>query len=198
MAKSATKKKIRINKDGSLRKPPLPIKSLVRAHKEAKAQAGRMPRSKTGRSLRRELQKQLYPERTETHYVKHGGRKKGSVNKFPGLLKEAILEGARLAGSRLKYRPAKDDLINYLSHQAEHNPQSFMSLLGRVMPLQLEADGVKLIMIDKIEMVVVDGRSDPDGTLSGDEVITSLENSKEIPTSDVQFREVQGSVGRTR
>lgn len=59
------------------------------------------------------------------------GRRKGTPNKFTGLLREVILQAAEQAGG-------KEGLLGYLTTQAKENPQHFMSLLGRVLPLQLD------------------------------------------------------------
>ncbi len=61
--------------------------------------------------------------------AKTGGRQKGSGNKLTGELKEMILEAANLAGG-------EGGTIGYLRAQAGANPTAFMSLLGRVLPLQ--------------------------------------------------------------
>jgi len=58
------------------------------------------------------------------------GRPKGSVNKSTALLKDAILKAADQAGG-------KAGLIGYLKTQAKENPGPFMSLLGKVLPLQI-------------------------------------------------------------
>lgn len=61
---------------------------------------------------------------------KTGGRAKGTPNKTTAELKEAILAAAELAGG-------KEGLIGYLKQQADKNPAPFMSLLGKVLPMQL-------------------------------------------------------------
>ena len=61
---------------------------------------------------------------------KTGGRKRGVPNKTTALLKDAILEAARQAGDDT------DGLVAYLKKQAEENPGPFMTLLGKVLPLQ--------------------------------------------------------------
>ena len=72
---------------------------------------------------------------------KTGGRKKGTPNKTTALLKDAILEAARAAGG-------EGEIVGYLTQQAEENPTAFMSLLGKVLPMQLAgADGKDLTVI---------------------------------------------------
>jgi hypothetical protein len=67
-------------------------------------------------------------------HKKVGGRKKGSKNKFGAMLKDAILEAATEAGG-------KEGLVGYLKKQAEENPSPFLSLLGKVLPLQVTGEG---------------------------------------------------------
>lgn len=61
------------------------------------------------------------------------GRKKGTPNKTTALLKDAILKAAEQAGG-------EDGLIGYLKDQAEANPGPFMALLGKVLPMQVDAN----------------------------------------------------------
>lgn len=69
---------------------------------------------------------------------KGGGRPKGVPNKNTTLLKDALLEAAAKAGG-------KQGLVGYLQLQATANPQSFLPLLGKVIPLQVTgADGDKI------------------------------------------------------
>lgn len=65
------------------------------------------------------------------HGYKTGGRKKGTPNKTTALLKDAILQAATNAGG-------KNGLVAYLEAQATANPGPFMSLLGKVLPMQVE------------------------------------------------------------
>ena len=58
--------------------------------------------------------------------VKQGGRKKGTPNKINAALKDMILEALNGAGG-----------VGYLQEQAEKNPAAFMTLVGKVLPLQL-------------------------------------------------------------
>ena len=61
------------------------------------------------------------------------GRPKGVPNKTTALLKDAILQAATNAGG-------KDGMIGYLTEQATANPQSFLPLLGKVLPMQVAGD----------------------------------------------------------
>lgn len=61
------------------------------------------------------------------------GRPKGVPNKNTTLLKDAILEAATKAGGR-------DGLVGYLTQQASVNPAAFMTLLGKVLPMQIQGD----------------------------------------------------------
>ena len=64
------------------------------------------------------------------------GRPKGSQNKFTREVKEMILEALDNAGG-----------VDYLAKQAEENPTAFMTLVGKVLPMQVNADvGGKLIV----------------------------------------------------
>src|SRR4051794_2695046 len=66
---------------------------------------------------------------------KTGGRKMGSVNKTPRLLKEAIILAAELEGSN---QNGKDKLVGFLRRVARDDLRGFVMLLGRVLPLQVE------------------------------------------------------------
>lgn len=72
------------------------------------------------------------------------GRAKGTPNKTTALLKDAILAAAANAGN-------KEGLIGYLQTQAILNPGPFMSLLGKVLPMQLtgENGGALKIIIER-------------------------------------------------
>lgn len=58
-----------------------------------------------------------------------GGRPKGVPNKNTTLLKEMILAALDKAGG-----------VDYLAAQAEENPGPFMTLVGKVLPLQVQGD----------------------------------------------------------
>jgi hypothetical protein len=61
---------------------------------------------------------------------KTGGRQKGTPNKVTGEVKGMILEALNNVGG-----------VEYLTERARENPVAFLSLLGRVMPLQVNGAG---------------------------------------------------------
>lgn len=76
------------------------------------------------------------------------GRPKGVPNKTTALLKDAILQAAEKAGG-------DKGMVGYLEDQANKNPNAFMALLGKVLPMQITgADGGPL-QITKIELAPV-------------------------------------------
>ena len=64
---------------------------------------------------------------------KTGGRQKGTPNKLPSDLKQAILMAAEAAGG-------DGGMVGYLTLQAQENPGPFMSLLGKVLPMQVTGE----------------------------------------------------------
>ena len=64
------------------------------------------------------------------------GRPKGIPNKTTALLKDAILRAAEKAGNKV----GDEGLVSYLELQAVENPGPFMSLLGKVLPMQLTGE----------------------------------------------------------
>jgi hypothetical protein len=66
---------------------------------------------------------------------RRGGRQKGTPNKSTALLKDAILLAAQKAGG-----DTETGLVDYLTTQASENPGPFMSLLGKVLPMQIAGD----------------------------------------------------------
>jgi len=63
------------------------------------------------------------------------GRRKGVPNKTTALLKDAILKAAEQAGDEYE-----GGLVGYLKVQALNEPAAFMSLLGKVLPMQIQGD----------------------------------------------------------
>lgn len=71
------------------------------------------------------------------------GRPKGSPNKTTALLKDAILQAAEAAGD-------SEGMVGYLTAQAKANPAAFLTLLGKVLPMQVTGEnggpiGIKII-----------------------------------------------------
>lgn len=64
------------------------------------------------------------------------GRPKGAKNKTTALLKDAILKAAEQAGNKV----GDQGLVSYLEAQAVQNPGPFMSLLGKVLPMQVTGE----------------------------------------------------------
>jgi hypothetical protein len=60
---------------------------------------------------------------------KTGGRKKGTPNKTTAQLKDMILEALDGAGG-----------VAYLQAQADKSPAAFLTLIGKVLPLQLTGE----------------------------------------------------------
>jgi hypothetical protein len=65
------------------------------------------------------------------------GRPKGARgNKISGALKELIIGALADAGE-----------VNYLHCQADENPVAFMTLLGKVLPLQVKGDPIEPLVV---------------------------------------------------
>jgi hypothetical protein len=64
---------------------------------------------------------------------KTGGRKKGTPNKITALLKDEILQAASAAHP--------EGRVGYLTDQAINNPTAFLTLLGKVLPMQVTGPG---------------------------------------------------------
>lgn len=60
------------------------------------------------------------------------GRPKGSPNKTTAILRDAILKGAENAGG--------GDLVAYLTKQATDHPGPYLTLLGKVLPLNVHGE----------------------------------------------------------
>ena len=82
------------------------------------------------------------------------GRPKGAPNKTTAIIKDAIIQAATNAGD--------GDMVEYLTQQARLNPGPFMSLLGKVLPMQIAGDPDNPVkLVHKIERIIV-RPGDPD------------------------------------
>jgi hypothetical protein len=63
-------------------------------------------------------------------HKRYGGRKKGTPNKIAGELREMVLTALNEAGG-----------VAYLRRCARSNPPAFLSLLGRILPMQISGEG---------------------------------------------------------
>lgn len=75
------------------------------------------------------------------------GRPKGSLDKGNALIREMIVAALDELGG-----------VEYLKTTAASHPAAFLSLLGKVMPVQVEG-GDRPIQVQKIERVIVDPKS---------------------------------------
>lgn len=74
------------------------------------------------------------------------GRPKGSPNKINGQLKEMILQALGEA------HPL--GAVAYLKEQAQTNPNAFMTLVGKVLPMTIAGDATApLTTVTRIELV---------------------------------------------
>lgn len=71
---------------------------------------------------------------------KTGGRKKGTPNKVTGQLKDMILQALDESGG-----------VAYLKTQALENPTAFLSLVGKVLPLQVTGEGGGPIVVEVLK-----------------------------------------------
>jgi hypothetical protein len=84
------------------------------------------------------------------------GRPKGVPNKTTTLLKDAILQAATAAGG-------ENGLVGYLTVQAATNPQSFLPLLGKVLPMQVTGEDGGPVRITHIELVALGANDESEG-----------------------------------
>jgi hypothetical protein len=61
---------------------------------------------------------------------KTGGRAKGTPNKITRDIREAVLQSFEIVGG-----------AQYLAEQARLNPVAYLSLVGKVLPLQVTGEG---------------------------------------------------------
>lgn len=75
---------------------------------------------------------------------KTGGRKKGTTNKLTADVKAMILEALDKAGG-----------VGYLLTQAQSNPNAFLTLVGKVLPMQLASDPDNPLTFQVVERRIV-------------------------------------------
>jgi hypothetical protein len=73
-----------------------------------------------------------------------GGSRKGKPNKITGQLKEMILGALDEAGGK-----------KYLLTQAQTNPNAFLSLVGKVLPMTVSGDPESPLTLKVIERRIV-------------------------------------------
>lgn len=95
--------------------------------------------------------KTMPTEKSLTKKVTQKKREAVREKKASGILKEAILKAAIKAGNQL----GEDGLVSYLEAQALKNASSFLTLLGKVLPAELNSDGQELKTVTKIKLVAL-------------------------------------------
>jgi hypothetical protein len=80
----------------------------------------------------------------EVGMEKTGGRRAGVQNKYPRLLKEAVMIAAELEGMDGR---GKDQLVGFLRFVAREDLRAFCSLLGRVIPYQIETKNDQRVQV---------------------------------------------------
>jgi len=74
---------------------------------------------------------------------KTGGRKKGTPNKVTGDVKAMVLDALERAGG-----------VDYLLTQSANNPNAFLTLVGKVLPLTVAGDPTNpLQTVTRVELV---------------------------------------------
>lgn len=74
---------------------------------------------------------------------KTGGRQKGTTNKITADVKAMVLEALDQAGG-----------VSYLLTQAQSNPNAFLTLVGKVLPMTVAGDADNpLAVVTRIELV---------------------------------------------
>lgn len=71
---------------------------------------------------------------------KTGGRQKGTPNKVSATLKDMILGALDGVGGQ-----------SYLQRQADENPTAFLTLIGKVLPMQLTGNGEGPIVVEIVK-----------------------------------------------
>ena len=90
---------------------------------------------------------------------KTGGRQKGVPNKLTKQIKEAITTAAEEYGEDGN---GKDGMVGYMKRLAGDQPVAFATLLGKVLPMQIEGTGKDgaFKTIHRIELVAPVGHDD--------------------------------------
>ncbi len=99
----------------------------------------------------RDVLKTTPAEKSLTKKAAQKKREAVGEKKASGILKEAILKAAIKAGNQL----GEDGLVSYLEAQALKNASSFLTLLGKVLPAELNSEGQELKTVTKIELVAL-------------------------------------------
>ena len=81
----------------------------------------------------------------ESKRPRFGGRKKGTPNKITAQLKDSILAALAGAGG-----------IEYLQRTAESHPAAFLTLVGKVLPLQVTGEDGGPVKYQRIERTIID------------------------------------------
>lgn len=74
---------------------------------------------------------------------KTGGRQKGTTNKLTADVKAMVLSALDRAGG-----------VDYLLTQAQSNPNAFLTLVGKVLPMQVQGDPDNPV-VTRIELVAM-------------------------------------------
>ena len=91
------------------------------------------------------MTKVVRPSRGSKPGERRGGRKAGTPNKVTKALKDMILGALDDAGGQ-----------EYLVKQADENPTAFLTLVGKVLPLQVAGDADSPLVIAVIKREVID------------------------------------------
>lgn len=79
--------------------------------------------------------------------AKHGGRKKGVQNKITRELKDMILGALDAVGGQ-----------EYLERRAKDSPNAFMTLVGKVLPLQVTGKDGGAIQTEDVSVLAPEAR----------------------------------------
>lgn len=81
--------------------------------------------------------------------AKGRGRPKGAPNKIGKTIKEMILEALDSAGG-----------VGYLLEQSEKNPNAFMTLVGKALPMEVKNE-ISGQLINRVERLIVKPNENP-------------------------------------